>query len=408
MIRDLKTLWGNPRFRLFMSSRFISNVGNGLMPIALAFGVLSLKGADATDLSYVTTSQMLPIVLFLLIGGVMADRFGRAHLVGGTDIIGSFVVGTMGILFMTHHASVLLLCIAGVVYGTLNALWYPAFSGMMPEIVDEPHLQSANSIVGFAANIGFTLGTASAGIIVGTVGAGWAILGNGISFLLAGLLVWQLRLPGEGIRQTDRQTERESMLHQLREGWHGFSTRSWLVVIVASGAVYNMCFEGFLGVLAPLQMKLEYSGASDMSWMMSGWGLGGIIGVLVALRIRPKRPLVAAVALTPVIGLWMLATGLKFPLPALVILAVGSGIALDTFYVLWLTIMQREIPEDIRSRVGAYDAFGSSLFAPLGLFLAGPIATWAGASGTLIVVGIIVAVAWISTLLSRGVRSVSA
>jgi MFS family permease len=145
-----------------------------------------------------------------------------------------------------------------------------------------------------------------------------------------------------------------------------------------------------------------------MSWMMSGWGLGGIIGVLVALRIRPKRPLVAAVALTPIIGLWMLATGLKFPLPALVILAVGSGIALDTFYVLWLTTMQREIPEDIRSRVGAYDAFGSSLFAPLGLFLAGPIATWAGASGTLIVVGIIVAVAWISTLLSRGVRSVSA
>lgn len=409
MIRDLKILWVNPRYRLFASSRFISNVGNGLMPIALAFGVLSLKHADATDLSYVTTSQMVPIVLFLLIGGVMADRFGRAHLIGGTDIIGSAVVGLMGILFITHNASVLLLCITGFVYGTLNALWYPAFSGMMPEIVEEEHLQAANSLMGFAANVGFTLGTASAGIIVATVGAGWAILANGLSFLIAGLCVWQLRMPGEGIRAAQTSSDdRESVIHQLREGWHGFSSRSWLVVVVASASIHFMCFEGFLGVLAPLQMKLEYAGATDMSWVMSGWGLGGIIGVLVALRVRPKRPLVVAVSLSPIIGIWMISTGIRLPLVALVVLAVLSGIALDLFYVLWITTMQREIPEDIRSRVGAYDALGSSLFAPLGLFLAGPIAAWAGASGTIIVVGSIVVVAWLSTLLSRGVWSVTA
>ncbi|MFM8382770.1 MAG: MFS transporter, partial [Actinomycetota bacterium] len=101
MFSEFEKLWANRAFRLLITARFISNIGNGMAPIALAFGVLSLPGATATSLSYVTASQMVPIVVFLLVGGVMADRIGRAQMVGGTDVIGSLIVVLNGLLFIT-------------------------------------------------------------------------------------------------------------------------------------------------------------------------------------------------------------------------------------------------------------------------------------------------------------------
>ncbi|NDB05590.1 MAG: MFS transporter, partial [Acidimicrobiia bacterium] len=178
VFEELGELWRIPRYRTLLLARFVSNIGNGMAPIALAFGVLSLDGADAGSLSLVTTSQMIPLVAFLLIGGVAADRFGRSQLVGITDIIGSGVVAISAIAFITDNASVPLLCVNGFIFGVLNALWYPAFSGLMPMIVPGPLLQGANSILGFGANVGYTLGASVAGFIVATAGPGWGLLGD--------------------------------------------------------------------------------------------------------------------------------------------------------------------------------------------------------------------------------------
>ena len=404
MLKDLRLLWANRRYRFLLLARFVSNIGNGMSPVALAFGVLSLPGGDATDLSYVTTSRMIPVVVFLLIGGVVADRFGRAQLVGGTDIIGALVIGATGLLFIFDQASIVLLCISGAIFGVLNALWYPAFSGLMPEVVESEHLQSANSVLGFGANIGFTIGASAAGIIVSHVGPGWAILTDGASFLIAGLLVWQLRQPVD-----DREVEaheRESMIFQMREGWREFVSKRWLVIIVATFALTNMCYEGFFGVLAPLQMKEEFDGARDMGFMMSAFGLGSIVGVIVSMRLRPRRPLVIAMSALPVVGLWMFLLAWSAPMITVMIMAFGAGVALDIFFVLWMTTFQREVPDEMLSRVGSYDAFGSTVLAPLGLFFAGPLASWAGAEVALVTAGAIVVGANLIALASRSVRSV--
>ncbi|MFM8382426.1 MAG: MFS transporter, partial [Actinomycetota bacterium] len=264
MFTDLRSLWANRAFRLLITARFISNIGNGMAPIALAFGVLSLPGATATSLSYVTASQMVPIVVFLLIGGVMADRIGRAQMVGGTDVLGSLIVMLNGLLFITDSASVLHMCATGFVTGVLNALWYPAFSGLLPEVVETEQLQPANSLVGFSANIGFTIGASVAGILVSTVGPGWAFVTDGASYLCAGVLVWQLR----SVSTRSPAGREESVVSQMRQGWSEFWGRRWLVVIAGSFAVVNMCFEAFLAVLAPLQMKESLGGARHMGFMM--------------------------------------------------------------------------------------------------------------------------------------------
>lgn len=400
---DLSTLWVNRGFRSLISARFISNVGNGMAPIALAFGVLSLPGADGTSLSYVTASQMVPIVGFLLIGGVLADRIGRARMVGGTDLIGSILVCLNGILFITGNASVLQLCITGFGFGILNALWYPAFSGLLPQVVEPGQLQSANSLVGFSANIGFTLGASVAGVLVSSIGPGWAILIDGGTFFVAGVLVWQLRRLDTSPSETHREA---SVVSQMKEGWQEFRSRRWLVVIVATFSLINMCFEAFLAVLAPLQMKESLGGARDMGFMMFAWGLGSMVGVVFSMRLRARRPLITAMGVMPLMGIWMALLAIPVHLVFVLLFAVGTGIAIDIFYVLWMTSVQTHVPAESLSRVGSFDAFGSNLLVPVGLLIAGPLASSIGVRPVLLGAATAVCLLSLGSLLSAEVRSV--
>lgn len=405
MWHDLRSLGRVPRFRRLFVARFVSNVGNGISPVALSFGVLSLPGAGATELSLVTASQLIPIALFMLAGGVVADRVDRARLVGVTDIVGATVVACSAVLLITGAASVLLLCITGVVYGTLNAMWYPAFNGLMPEVVDRHQLQAANSLVGFASNVGFTSGAAVAAALVSTVGPGWALLADAVSFLVAGVLVWSIGGRQEPADQNEPAPR--SMLSELREGWYEFTSRRWLVVSSASFALFNLCFAGFFSVLAPLQADEQLDGARDFGLMTAAWGLGSIIGVLVSMRVRPRRPLMTGMALLPVVGLWVLAVAVPVGLPLLMALALLSGIALDVFVVLWMTVFHRLIPDESLSRVSAYDALGPTVFGPVGLLLAGPLAVALGASTALAILGVAIVFVPLTALASPSLRSIT-
>lgn len=402
MFEELGELWRIPRYRTLLLARFVSNIGNGMAPIALAFGVLSLDGADAGSLSLVTTSQMVPLVAFLLLGGVAADRFGRSQLVGSTDIIGSGVVAISAIAFITGNASVPLLCVNGFIFGVLNALWYPAFSGLMPMIVPGPLLQGANSILGFGANVGYTLGASVAGFIVATAGPGWGLLGDATSFLIAGVLVLSLRLPKTFVEQSD--DDRTSMITQLRVGWNDFSSRRWIVLIVGAFAFYHLAFEAFIAVLAPVHMKDEFDGARAMGTMMFGFGLGSILGTGLAFRFKPRRPLLLAVGVMPMGAAWMLATGFSAPLWMLFIAAAGTGVAVDVMYANWMTTLQTNVPEEALSRVGSYDAFGSLAFAPIGLLIAGPMVHALGSRASIFIMGFIALFAVLTPLLSSEVR----
>lgn len=390
-----------PEFRKLFAARVVSNFGNGMTPIALAFGVLSLPGGNAGSLSLVTTAHMVPLIAFMLIGGVVADRFGRARLVGMMDIIGSIFSGASAIAFLTHHASVPLLCFNGFMFGILNALWYPAFTGLAPQVVPTRLLQSANSIVGMGANMALTIGSASAGVLVATAGSGWGILIDAVSFLLAGIIVFSMR-------HLDTEPEaaetRVSMLAQLKDGWGEVAARRWFLIVVCCAAFFHMSFEGFLGVIAPVQAKAALDGARSMGYMMTGWGLGGLAGTLIAYRLRPRRQLLLAVGVMPLLTLWMFGMAVPLPISVLVFFAFLGGIAIDLMYANWMTTLQTQVPEEAMSRVGAYDAFGSLAFAPVGLFIAGPFTKIVGPRTALIATGAVALVAALTPLLSREVR----
>jgi len=402
MLADLKKLWLIPAFRTLLIARIISNVGNGLGPIALAFGVLSLEGATPTSLSIVMAAQLGPMVVFMLFGGVLADRYPRALVVGTSDIFLSGFVVANGIMLINGSATVMSMAIIAFISGSLNALWWPAFAGLVPEVVPEEDLQSANSVIGLGANAANIAGTVAGGIIVAGIGAGWAMVTDGISFFIAGILVFTLRKFGK-TRDTTEHTP--SVFEDLAHGWKEFSSRSWVVTVVAGYCILNMIFESALGVVGPVHAEQELGGPKPWSYILAALSVGMMAGVLVSLKVRPKRPLLIALVAQLGVAAWIFTIGVTNWIPLIMVSAFFAGVAFDFFFVLWQTAMQSNIPRESLSRVSSYDAFGSLVFAPFGLVIAGPITERIGTEQTLIGMGIIFAVVLAAMLSVASVRN---
>lgn len=401
MLADLKRLWLLPPFRILLTARIISNLGNGLGPIALAFGVLSLEDTTASSLSIVMAAQMGPMVLFMLFGGVIADRFPRALVVGVSDILLSAFVIANGVMLINGSATVFSLAVIAFISGSLNALWWPAFAGLIPEIVDEEDLQSANAVVGLGANGANIAGTVAGGILVAGIGAGWAMAADGVSFLIAGLLVFTLRKYGKTRVQTEHSP---TVFADLVHGWKEFSSRSWVVAVVAGYAILNMIFESVFAVVGPVHAEQELGGPKPWSWILAALSVGMVAGVLVSLKLRPKYPLVIGLGAQLGVGAWILTMGASNWVPLIMTSAFFAGIAFDFFFVLWQTAMQSNIPRESLSRVTSYDAFGSLALAPLGLIVAGPVTEKFGSATTLIAMGLIFIVVLAAMLSVPAVR----
>lgn len=397
-IRELRSHKG---FSMLASARFISNVGNGMSPIALAYGVLSIPGADGGDLSIVMSARFFPMIAFMLFGGVFADRFQRNRIVGGSDVIGSFLAATSAISLILGFPSVWLLVVMGGLFGVLNALWWPAMSGVLPEILPKEKLQEGNAIIGLMSNIGYISGTLLGGIIVASFSPGWGLLVDAISFFIAGLIVWNLDLPSK------TKVESPGIIHDLTVGWREFISRSWVVTMVLTFAIINMSFESMLQVLGPLNFNDPESGPRAWSLNLAGMTTGMMIGGVIVLKRKFKRPLFISMILIAISVIWDFSLALDFPLFICVISAIFSGLTIEFFMVTWATSLQSHVPEESYSRVNAYDALGSFGIAPLGIVIAGPLATHFGVNAILIATGTLTFIAACASLTVKSVRSLS-
>lgn len=402
---DLKKLWHLKPFRTLFLARVISNFGNGLAPVAVAFGVLGLPGATATDLSKVQAALFLPLVVFMLVGGIVADRFPRALIIGGSDILLSIAVITSGMLFLTDQQTVTKLIIISFISGTLNALWWPAFMGLTPEIVDEENLQSANSVIAFGANSMNIFGIVAGGALVASIGPGLAILIDGITFLVAGAFVLRLRKFG---KKRESNEHSPTVLEDLIHGWKEFSTRSWVVTVVLGYTVIAMAFEAIFAVLGPYNAKLNLDGARPWSWILASLSLGMAFGVVVAMRVRPKHPLVLGLLAQVALVSFMIVLGVSTNVWLIMVFAFLCGIGMDLFMILWQTSLQTHIPRESLSRVASYDAFGSLALAPLGLVLAGPAAERFGVETAIVTLGVVCAITLAAMISVPGVRRLEA
>ncbi|NBU57269.1 MAG: MFS transporter [Actinobacteria bacterium] len=398
MREQLQELSGFKGFTSLAISRFISNVGNGVSPIALAYGVLSLPGSTGKDLSIVMAARFVPLLAFMLFGGVLADRFRRNRLVGGSDMLGSFLAATSAISLIVGFSSVWLLALMGALFGILNAIWWPAMSGVLPEILPKEKLTEGNAVIGLMTNFGYIIGTLSGGILVATFGAGWGLLVDAMSFFIAGVIVWNLPLIGK-IKEKS-----PGILHDLIVGWKEFISRSWVITMVFAFAIINMAFESMLSVLGPLNFSDLKTGPKEWSYNLAGLSIGMLLGGIWILKVKIRKPLLLSMILIALSVLWDFSLALELPLFFSVLTAILSGVSVEVFMVTWATSLQSHIPEESYSRVNSYDALGSYGIAPLGIVIAGPLAMHFGVHTLLWITGIITLIAALSSLLVRSVR----
>lgn len=398
MLAQLRELRAFKGFTSLALSRFISNVGNGISPIALAYGVLSLPGATGKDLSIVMAARFGPLLAFMLFGGVLADRFQRNRLVGGSDMLGSFLAATSALSLIVGFSSVWLLVLMGGLFGILNAIWWPAMSGVLPEILPKEKLQEGNAVIGLMTNIGYILGTLSGGVIVANVGSGWGLLVDAISFFIAGVIVWNLPLIGK-IKEKS-----PGILHDLIIGWKEFISRSWVIAMVFAFAIINMAFESMLSVLGPLNFSDLKTGPKEWSYNLAGLSIGMLLGGIWILKIKIRKPLLLTMILIALSVVWDFSLALELPLFLSVVAAIFSGISVEIYMVTWATSLQSHIPEESYSRVNSYDALGSYGIAPLGIVIAGPLAMHFGVHTMLWISGFITLIAALLSLMVKSVR----
>lgn len=388
-------------FRLLFSAEAVSLLGSGVAPVALAFGVLETTHS-ATDLGIVLTARELVMVLLLLFGGVLADRMQRQAIMASTAALSAVAQALTGALFLTHTSQVWSLAALAAVNGLALAFWFPAAVGMIPSTVSPNQLRQANSLLGLARNSSGVAGAALGGVMVALIGPGLGLETDAASFLVAAVLTYFIHT-----RATASAQPRPGVFRELATGWGEFWSRAWLWGIVIQFSLFNMAYVGAISVLLPIVARRSLGGPAAYGAIYAAAGAGAMVGGLVMLRRSPGRPLLVATLGVLLSIPFFLLLALAAPLLTLLVSGFIGGVGLETFGVLWSTTMQEQIPQEKLSRVSSYDAFGSFVFMPIGLAVAGPLAVLLGLRPAIWVAVVVMTVPTLLVLLVRDVRTMT-
>ncbi len=360
-------------FLLLLGCDVISLTGTGVALVAVPFAVLAV-GGSASDVGYVATAALVPVILVLLIGGVVADRMPRHRVMVAADIVQALAQALSAVLVLTARGTVPELLGLAAVRGTAFGFYLPAEVGLLPQTVPPGQLSEANATIRVGRNSAQIAGTALGGIAVSVLGPGYGLAIDALSFALAAALRLVMRFTAAPAAAAN------NMLSDLRQGWHEFRSRRWLWVIVSQFAIVVAIMTAATSVVGPLVAHDHHGGAQTWGLTLAAYAAGSVLGGLMMIRLRPARLLLTAILAVP--GLSVLLLALIPPLP-LSMSALIAGVCLQVFGVNWATTIQQQIPPAVLSRVSAYDALGSFGLAPLGTAAAGPLTGQFGAQAIL-------------------------
>jgi MFS family permease len=387
-----------PNFRWYFFSNLINMAGSTMAPVALAFAVLEVSDSP-TALGAVLAANSIPLVLFLLFGGVIADRLPRVLILRVGALVLAATQGAVAALVLTDTAELWMMIVLEALNGVTMALVFPAFAAIMPQLVPREMLQSANVLQSMSRGALRVVGPSIAGLLVVTVGPGWALAADALTFLVASLLLILVSLP-----RPVRDADSSSTLAELREGWSLFAGTTWLWVIVLAFGVLNAIHSGALLTLGPVVAK-DTIGEQGWGYVLSAESFGLLAMTAIMLRRRLERPLFFGMLGIATAGSPMILLGASPELLPLVVLAFVAGAGIELFSLGWTLAMQENIEERMLSRAYSYDALGSFVAMPIGQLAYGPLALAFGFRDVLIVSGVVYVAICLLTLLSASVRN---
>jgi MFS family permease len=386
------------QFALLFTGQALSAVGDRIFLVAMPFAVLSVPGADARDVGLALGASALSLALCVLLGGVVADRLPRQLTMLASDVLRGAVQAVGAVLLLTDRATVWSLAVLMLGYGAAEAFFRPAMLGLIPQVVEPGEEQSANALLALTSNVSMVAAPALAGVLVAWLGPGGSLAVDAATFAASALSLLLLRpRPAPPSAGT-------SLLADLAGGFAEVRSRAWVWTTLLAFSAYHALMLPALFVLGPLVAVEIRDGAASWGWISSGFGVGAVLGSLLALRWRPARPGVFIGCTLSVASAQAAICASTLPTWSVTALEAVTGAAVAMCFTVWETQLQQHIPVSAQSRVSSFDYLGSLTLMPLGYAVIGPLSDTLGLRATAVWASVLTAAVCLLVAGSPGLR----
>ena len=375
-----KSLTHRP-FALLWSGQTASRLGDSLYRIALAWWVLQKTGS-ATAMGVVLVFSSVPMLIFLLVGGVATDRFPRLRVMLISDILSGLVISLVALLAFTGWLEVWHIYIASILFGLVKAFFYPAYTATIPEITPKELLPSANSLTSLSQQGASIIGPAIAAGIIAFSGTSTAFVLDALSFFISAACILPIFSSNPSLNQSQLTLSKkaasgkqalELVFCDIQEGFKVVFASSWLWITIALFGFINAASAGPMSTSLPFLVKENLHqevGVLGLFTSMSsaGFVLGALwLGRLTKIRYRGLFAYIS----TLMTGVCVATFGLTQFIPILAAAAFVNGIFMSFFGLIWTNSLQELVPRHLLGRVSAIDSLGSFVLLPIGFAVAG-------------------------------------
>ncbi len=373
-------------FAVFWAGWTVSLLGDGLFLVAIAWQVYELYNVP-TALAIVGVAETVPLVAFLLVGGVVTDRVERRRVLILSSLLRGACVAVLGMLAVSGALELWHIFAVAAFYGAGQAFSGPASGAIVPDLVPAGLLVQANSLAQFVRPLAFRLvGPAIGGWVVHELGAGTAFLADAGSFFFAAAVLMLLR-PRPPAKASE---ESGSFLTDIREGLRFVRDHTWLWGTLGWAFVALLLVYGPFEVLVPYVVKNELGGdAGDLGLVFAAGGLGAVLVSLVVGQVGLPRRHITVMYAAWGMGMFDLALYTVGDVPwHAMLVAFYAETCWTLGLLIWVTLMQRVVPTELLGRVKSLDWLVSTGLVPVSFALTGPAAAWLGAETVLVGAGI--------------------
>ncbi len=351
-------LTANRNFRLYFLARGFTALTLAISPIVLPFAVIQV-GGTVSSVGTVLTAQELPIIAFILIGGVLGDRYERMTMLGAANGLSALTqLGLFGLLLTHTHALAGFVALAAL-NGIASAVALPAGAGFVAQIVAPRDVTTAQGLLSASRTTLMVGGAAFGGVLVSVATPAGALVVNALFY--AGSLV-----PIFMIKAT--RTSRAvytSVARDLAEGWSELWRRRWLPITLIQTLTYTLFTVATYGILAPTIAHQRLGGATGLGFLMAARAVGSLGGAVLSMKARVRNPLSAAQFGLVLQAGALVAIGFSAPYAAIMVAVALDGVCAEFFSVHWSAAVQRTVAPGLLSRVTSYCSLVNYTSTPL-------------------------------------------
>jgi MFS family permease len=394
-------------FALLWSGQQLSALGDSIYRVALAWWVLEKTGS-ATAMSTIFIFASVPMLVFLLLGGVAVDRHSRARVMLLSDTLRGLLIGIVAVLAFSHRLELSHIYIVSLLFGIVGAFFGPAYRAIVPEIVPRELLASANGLTTLSLQLADVAGPALGALVVSTSGSPAAFTLDSLSFVISAICLAPLvRL----VLARQAPKERKSLLHDFREGVDVVRKSSWLSITIVIASLGNITLSAPLAIALPFLVKGHlHGGVGSLGLIYSMISAGSIVGTILGTVWLERTSGLRARGLFAY-GLWIAGGfliavfGLPVAVYAVAAAAFLAGAAFSVPNLIFITTLQELIPGKVLGRVTSIATLGSIVLVPVGSGLVGWATDHMGAPTIFILSGILTAFLAAMALLHPAIRN---